>query len=84
MLHSSALSCRLSVLLTGDLVEWTFIGTPFANGAMGKEHANKRLRPNYGPRRVAVRQAGVSSQRVIGRVMHFAKPGENVDILLKQ
>lgn len=81
MLHSSALSF---VRLTGDNVEWTFIGAPFDNTNLGQEHANKRQRPGYGPRRVAVRQAGVSSQRVIGRVMHFAKPGENVDILLKQ
>lgn len=69
---------------TGDLVEWTFIGPPFRNNSEGTVNANKRTRPDYGPRRIAVRQAGISSQRVIGRVMHFSKPGENVDILLKQ
>lgn len=58
----------------GDLVEWAFYtekGT----------HAGKRARS--GPRRFGITIASVSSPKIIGRCLSFAKAGESVDILLK-
>jgi hypothetical protein len=58
----------------GDLVEWAFYtdkGT----------HTNKRARS--GPRRFGITIASVSSPKIIGRCLSFAKAGESLDILLK-
>ena len=35
------------------------------------------------PRRIAVKIATSSSERIIGRCLSFAKPGETFDLLLK-
>ena len=63
-------------IFAGDLVEWTL---SFANA--DKSHA-KRAR--HGPRRIGIKTATVSSPKVIGRALSFAKPGEPLDLLLKQ
>jgi hypothetical protein len=58
----------------GDLVEWCFYpekGT----------HSGKRAR--QGPRRVGITIASVSSPKIIGRAISFAKAGEQLDLLLK-
>lgn len=60
----------------GDLVEWTFLSN------IGE--ADKKRRPKQGPRRVGIRLASVSSPKIIGRVLSFAKKGESLDVLLKQ
>ena len=53
-------------IFAGDLVEWTL---SFANA--DKSHA-KRAR--HGPRRIGIKTATVSSPKVIGRALSFAKP----------
>ncbi len=59
----------------GDLVEWCLATTD----AKGTSSA-KRMKT--GPRRVAIQIASVSSPRVFGRAISFAKAGEPIDILL--
>ena len=63
----------------GDLVEWCFI-SPKVNDTMD---ANSAKRFKTGPRRVGVKVASVSSPKVIGRALSFAKSGESMDILIK-
>lgn len=63
----------------GDLVEWCFIAPRLLGGA---ELPAKRQKT--GPRRVGIKMASVSSAKVIGRVLSFAKSGETLDLLLKQ
>ena len=64
----------------GDLVEWCFI-SPKAD-ASANSGSNKRLKT--GPRRVGIKTASVSSPKVIGRALSFAKSGETMDVLIKQ
>lgn len=59
----------------GDLVEWCFFSEKGT-------HAKKRARA--GPRRFGITIASVSSPKVIGRALSFAKAGEQLDMLLKQ
>lgn len=58
----------------GDLVEWCFFSE---RGT----HEQKRARS--GPRRFGITMASVSSPKVIGRALSFAKSGEQLDLLLK-
>lgn len=58
----------------GDTVEWTFL--------VESKKPNKRAKT--GPRRVGIKISSVSSPRVIGRALSFAKPGEPLDLLIKQ
>lgn len=58
----------------GDLIEWTFLGSASSD--------RKRAKP--GPRRVGIKVASVSSPKVFGRALSFAKNGEPLDLLLKQ
>lgn len=57
----------------GDLIEWAFAhsGTSTTDRAKAS------------PRRVAICVASVSSPKIIGRALSFAKKGETLDILLK-
>lgn len=59
----------------GDLVEWCLYSPKGT-------HSGKRQKT--GPRRVGITLASVSSPKIIGRVISFAKPGETLDVLLKQ
>ena len=59
----------------GDLVEWRFF---VENGT----HQGKRAK--HGPRRIGIQVASVSSPKIIGRAVSFAKAGEQLDVLLKQ
>tara|TARA_Y100000768_G_scaffold330515_1_gene269259 strand:- start:5877 stop:6191 length:315 start_codon:yes stop_codon:yes gene_type:complete len=59
----------------GDLVEWCFYSPKGT-------HLGKRQKT--GPRRVGITLASVSSPKIIGRVISFAKQGETLDVLLKQ
>lgn len=61
-------------IFPGDLVEWT-LATEKGTSAHGRAKA--------GPRRIAVTVASVSSPKIIGRCLSFAKSGETMDILLK-
>lgn len=58
----------------GDLVEWCFV--PNAVSA-------KRKRDS-GPRRVACKTASPTSSKIIGKALSLARPGEPLDIHLKQ
>jgi len=62
----------------GDLVEWCLIN-PRAQGGPGP--TQKRLKA--GPRRIGIRTASVSSPKIVGRALSFAKSGETLDLLLK-
>ena len=63
-------------IFAGDLVEWSL---SYEKAAMSNA---KRAR--HGPRRVGIQTATVSSPKIIGRALSFAKPGEPLDLLLKQ
>lgn len=58
----------------GDLVEWCFYSPKGT-------HDGKRSR--QGPRRIGITIASVSSPKIIGRAISFAKAGEQLDLLLK-
>jgi len=58
----------------GDLVEWCFVSDGTSNAKRQKQ----------GPRRIAIKIASVSSSKVIGRAISFAKSGEPLDVLIKQ
>ncbi len=58
----------------GDLIEWCLTSDKGT-------HTAKRARS--GPRRVGITIASVSSPKIIGRALSFAKAGETLDILLK-
>lgn len=60
----------------GDLIEWTFLSD------MQTGNPSKRMKS--GPRRFAIKTATVSSDKIIGRALSFAKNGESLDILIKQ
>ena len=83
----------------GDLVEWCFAsqkGThagkrsrqgprryaAVAPAAPGATSLTRRARPHC--HRFGITIASVSSPKVIGRALSFAKAGEQIDILLKQ
>lgn len=59
----------------GDLVEWCF-----AHGNTAKDQ--ERAKGN--PRRIAIAVASVSSPKIIGRALSFAKSGETLDVLIRQ
>lgn len=65
-------------LHVGDLIEWTFISPKAANPGSG----GVQKRHKTGPRRFGIKMATVSSPKVIGRALSFAKSGETIDILL--
>lgn len=58
----------------GDLIEWCFTST---------DGTSKGVRSKQGPRRVGIAVASVSSPKIIGRALSFAKRGETLDVLLK-
>ena len=61
----------------GDMLEWTF----YNEGSQRKTSSSHRAKAD--PRRISVRMATSTSERVIGRCLSFAKPGETFDLLLK-
>ncbi len=71
---ATLLNTSSSPLHPGDLIEWTFANSDTSN----------KQRPKQGPRRFSVAIATVSSPKVIGRCLSFAKKGETFDLLIKQ
>ena len=59
----------------GDLLEWCL---------WSDKGTHKGKRQKQGPRRIGITIASVSSPKIIGRALSFAKDGESLDILLKQ
>lgn len=78
---STVLNTSGGPLSAGDLVEWCFLNPAAIRGNDGG-NISKRLKS--GPRRFGIQIASVSSPRVIGRCLSFAKSGEPIDLLLKQ
>ena len=70
------LNTSANSIFAGDLVEWTL------SYQMAQRGDTKRQRA--GPRRIGIQTATVSSPKIIGRALSFAKPGEPIDLLLKQ
>ena len=68
-----------TVLYPGDMLEWCFYNQKAYTSAGSKGAA----RGNARPRRITVKIATAASERVIGRALSFAKPGETFDLLLK-
>jgi hypothetical protein len=68
-----------TVLYPGDMLEWCFYNQKAYSSAASKGAA----RGNARPRRITVKIATAASERVIGRALSFAKPGETFDMLLK-
>jgi hypothetical protein len=65
----------------GDNVEWCLIN-PMAQSQLTGTPTAKRQKT--GPRRIGIRPGGASSSKIVGRALSFAKPGETIDLLLKQ
>jgi hypothetical protein len=61
----------------GDLIEWTLAPVRVFNASSIKRH-------KAAPRRIGIQPASVSSTKIIGRALTFAKHGEPLDILLRQ
>lgn len=61
-------------IFPGDLLEWTLFASKSDDGKRSK----------MGPRRIAIQVASVSSPKIIGRALSFAKNGETLDVLIKQ
>lgn len=61
-------------------IEWCFYNE---KADVGAPVANPAKRAKSGPRRISIRLASPQSEKVFGRVLSFAKPGENFDILIK-
>jgi hypothetical protein len=67
-----------NALFPGDVLEWCFyseIARDANNGGKRARHANVR--------RIGVKVADPLSEKVIGRVLTFSKPGETFDLLLR-
>ena len=64
----------------GDMLEWCFYNEQ-GDGERGSERPAKRTKGN--PRRIAVKIASPTSDRVIGRCLSFAKPMDTFDLLIK-
>ncbi len=70
---STLLNTSGGPIYPGDLIEWCF-----ANSGTSTTD-----RAKASPRRVGISVASVSSPKIIGRALSFAKKGETLDILLK-
>ncbi len=74
-----------TAVFPGDFLEWTFYNEnskKVANSAALA--AGKGASRGTGhPRRISIKIATASSEKVIGRCLSFAKPGETFDLLLK-
>ena len=66
-------------IFPGDMIEWTFYNEE--NTDVNGTRAAKRTKTN--PRRISIKVASPTSERVIGRCLSFAKPMETFDLLLK-
>jgi hypothetical protein len=67
-------------LCAGDQVAWTFAPLAAANTT-----TNPAKRARLGPRRVGLKKVSSSFDPcIVGRVLSFSKPGEPVDVLIKQ
>ena len=73
---ATVLNTSATTIFPGELLEWSFKDQR-DDRAVGK-------RQKTGPRRITIAVATVSSAKLIGRALTLAKPGEPLDLLLKQ
>ena len=66
----------------GDLVEWTFASADTYKVLQNGNGARANQRAMQSPRRIGIQVASVSSPKIIGRCLSFAKNGETLDLLL--
>ena len=66
-------------IFAGDVLEWSFYSETNDRKATA-EYKRQKAQP---PRRIGIKVADPLSEKVIGRAMSFAKPGEAFDILLR-
>lgn len=76
---ATILNNSMSAIFPGDVLEWTFYSELAARSS---EPGYKRQK-TQAPRRFGIKVADPLSERVIGRALSFAKPGEVLDILLR-
>ena len=69
-------------IFPGDLIAWCFASDECTHTEGGNTLANPRAKP--GPRRIGIEVASVSSPKIVGRALSFAKRGETLDCLLRQ
>lgn len=78
-----------SAVFPGDFLEWAFYNENTSKKGRSIDNASQvpgkgsSARGNGYPRRIAVKIATASSERVIGRCLSFAKSGETFDLMLK-
>ena len=78
-----------TAVFPGDYLEWTFYNENTSTKGRQIGDASQVpgkgavIRGNNNPRRIAVKIANASSERVIGRCLSFAKSGETFDLMLK-
>ncbi len=73
---ATVLNTNKETVFPGELIEWCF--------ADQRDAAQTPKRLKAGPRRIGIKVASVSSPKIIGRALSLAKPGEPLDLLIKQ
>ena len=66
-----------SAIFPGDMLAWSLYNE------RGNRNTSASARAKADPRRISIKLATATSERVIGRALSFAKPGETLDILIK-
>ena len=78
-----------SAVFPGDFLEWTFYNSNMTKKKGGGTTSARDVRSlsatrgTGAPRRIAIKIATASSERIIGRCLSFAKSGETFDLMLK-
>jgi hypothetical protein len=80
---ATVMNTSVDAIFPGDMLEWTFVSDikDMTNGT-NPISAYKRQRTSS-PRRVGIKVADPLSDKLIGKALSFAKPGEALDILIK-
>ncbi len=73
---STLLNNSHAAIFPGDTLEWCFYSEHNHGGASAAPKRQKQ-----GPRRFGVRVSDALSERIIGRSLSFAKPGESCSLL---
>ncbi len=70
-------------IFPGDMLEWCFYNEENKGEDLGGGNVRAAKRNKGNPRRISVKIASPTSERVIGRALSFAKSMETFDLLLK-
>jgi hypothetical protein len=74
---ATILNTSTQMIYPGDMMQWTF----YSEAPINPANPAKRQKTN--PRRIGVKAASAASDKIIGRALSFAKPGEAFDLLIK-